>query len=149
MRVFMLLFAMEPSLWAADKPELAGKWELNLPLSKLGKMARPVRMELTVTRQDSVYHAVQHTVDGVNGGVDVAGDWYLDGKEHRIDDTNMVQTCRWDGQKLIADKKSSDGVLSEHLELTLSSDGSKATEKISRKGPEGTDTRTLVWNRKE
>jgi hypothetical protein len=149
MRVFMLLFAIQPLMWAAEKPDLAGKWELNLPLSKLGKMPKPVRMELTVTRQDNVYHAVQHTVDGTNGEADVAGDWYLDGKEHRIDETNMVQTSRWDGQKLIADKKSPDGVISEHLEITLSGDGSKATEKISSTGPGGIDTRTLVWNRKD
>jgi hypothetical protein len=148
MKLLLLLLAMPPSLLPADKPDLAGRWELNFPLSKLGKMPKPVRMELTVTREDNTYHAIQHTVDGTNGEADVAGDWYLDGKEHRIAETNMVQTSRWDGQKLIADKKSSDGVLSEHIEITLSSDGSRATEKISSTGPGGIDTRVLVWNRK-
>jgi hypothetical protein len=149
MRALILLLAVQPVFWGEDKPDLAGKWELNLPLSKLGNMPKPVRMSLTVTREDGVFHAVQQTVDGMNGQADVAGDWYLDGKEHPIPNSNMTQSSRWDGRTLIADKKSPDRVISEHLEITLSENGSKATEKVSSKGAAGVDNRTLVWNRKQ
>jgi hypothetical protein len=148
MRALLCFLAFQPVLWAVDKPDLVGRWELNSSQSKFGKMQKPVSMTLTVTEDGGVLHAVQHTVDAIEGQVDVAGDWYLDGKDHSIKGSNMTQMSKWDGKTLTADKKSADGVVLEKISITISSDGKVVTERVTASSPAGTDTRVLVWNKK-
>jgi hypothetical protein len=148
MRALLCVLAFPTVLWAADKPDLVGRWELNSAQSKFGKMQKPVSMALTVTEDGGVLHAVQHTVDATEGQVDVAGDWYLDGKDHPIRGSHMTQMSKWDGKVLTADKKSADGTVLERISITFSSDGKVVTERVTVSSPGGNDTRVLVWNKK-
>lgn len=152
MRRSMLLLAVAMSCVAADKPDLTGTWICNLDQSKFGKMAKPQSLILKVERKGEVLHAVQTKDDG-QGGRAEEGDWFLDGKVHPVDpkaaDPNKMTTMsKWQGNTLLAERKSSDGTFDEKIRLTLSSDNKKATEHITVKAPTGGGDSTLVWEKK-
>jgi hypothetical protein len=132
---------------ADDHPDFSGHWILNLDHSKFGKLPKPTGMTLVATNEDGKMHAVQ-TMDSQGGPVTTESNWVPDGKEHDALGANGGKTItRWEGKTLYNERKSSDGLFEEKIWLTLSKDGKTATEKVWAKGPEGSDLRTLVWQR--
>jgi hypothetical protein len=135
------------SLVAASRPDLSGKWLLNTDKSTFSqKNFYPDGMTLEVTRQGEGFHSKLTTMDGLSGGTVTEGDWFLDGKYHPIPGTTWSQTSKWDGNVLIAEKKSPEGY-EEHMRLSLSADGKRATEKLSVKNANGSASSTLIWDR--
>lgn len=132
------------------KPDFTGKWELDNNRSSFGKMKRPTRMTLEAARHGEALHAVQTAYDQAQGPDAVEGDWYLDGKERPVNQPgDIVSMSKWDGNTLVAERKSKDGSYSESIRLTLSRDGKTATEDITVKDPNGSDKRKLVWERRD
>jgi hypothetical protein len=153
----MLVLAVCIGVWAAGrdqgnsgKSDLAGRWELDISRSSLGKMKRPTRMTLEAMHHSDTLHAIQTSYFDQAGGPDtVEGDWFLDGKEHPLNsDGQMISMSKWDGNTLVAERKSRDGSFDETIRLTVSSDGKTATENIAVKDPNGSDKRKLVWQKK-
>ena len=136
-------------LVAADHPDLSGTWVLNTEKSTLSqKNFNPTGMKLEVTRQGAGFHSRLTTVDGgESGGTVTEGDWYLDGQYHLIPGTRWMQMSKWEGNVLVADKKSAENSYYEHMRLTVSSDGKRVTENLSVKNFNGTNSSTLVWDR--
>jgi hypothetical protein len=60
----------------------------------------------------------------------------------------MISMSKWDGNTLVAERKSKDGSYDETIRLTVSSDGKTVTENIAVKDPNGSDKRKLIWQRK-
>lgn len=131
-----------------SKPDFSGNWTLNLDKSKFGKAAKPTGMTLKVTRDGDVMHSVQ-TTDSQGGPSDMASDWVVDGKEHDVPGSTPGKVVtRWEGNTLYSERRSNDGSYLQKIWLTLSADGKTATEKVSTKGTEGTNTSNLVWERR-
>ncbi len=152
--ILIVMMALGVSAIAADtngKPDITGDWTLNLGKSNFGKMPKPQSMTLKAMHKGEVLHSVQTTDDG-QGPKSVEGDWFLDGKQHPVDPTaqgnKQTQMSRWQGNTLVAERRSDDGSYHETIRMALSSDGKTATEHISVKSPNGSNTSTLVWERK-
>lgn len=142
---FCLGFA--PHCLAADHPDFSGHWILNLDRSHFGKMEKPNGMTLAATMSGDTMHAVQ-TMDLAGGPVTTESNWIADGQQHDALGANGgTIVARWEGNTLYSERKSSDGLYNEKVWLTLSKDGKTATEKVWTKGPEGTNLRTLVWQK--
>jgi hypothetical protein len=149
MRRSALFLVAALTLAAADHPDLSGKWVLNPQKSTFSKKSySPAGMSLEVTRQGEGYHSKLTTMDGSSGGIVTEGDWFLDGKFHPIPGTKWIQMSKWEGNVLVADKKSEDNTLEEHLRLSVSPDGKQVTENLQVKNAEGTNTNKLIWERK-
>jgi len=139
--------------WGAEsgKPDFTGNWTLNIGKSNFGKMPKPQIMTLKAERKGEVLHSTQTTDDG-QGPKSVEGDWFLDGKQHPVDPTaqgnKQTQMSRWQGNVLVAERKSEDGSYRETIRMNLSGDGKTATEHIMVKSPNGSNRSTLVWERK-
>jgi|ERR1041385_3792537 hypothetical protein len=132
---------------AAEKPDFSGNWIVNLDRSNFGKAPKPTSMSLKVTRNGDVMHAVQ-TTNSQAGSSTTESDWVIDGKEHDTTGTTAGKTlARWEGNTLYSERKSNDGSLEQKIWLTLSADGRTANEKVVGKGPEGTNTSRLIWER--
>ncbi len=86
------------------------------------------------------------------GKKSLEGDWFLDGKQHPVDPSaqgnKQTQMSRWDGNAVVAERKSEDGSYKETIRMTMSGDGKTATERISVKSPNGNNSSTLIWERK-
>ncbi len=137
------------SLVAADHPDLSGRWELNVEKSTFSKKNyNPVGMSLEVTRQGDGFHSKLTTSDGSTGSDVTEGDWFLDGKSHPIPGSKWNQASKWEGNVLVADKKSTEDPYEEHMRLTVSADGKQATEKLSVKNSAGSNSSILIWDRK-
>ena len=148
MRRSALFIAAALTLVAADHPDLSGKWELNTQKSTFSKKNyNPVAMRLEVTRLGDGFHSKLTTVDGMHGESVTEGDWFLDGVTHPIPGSKWTQTSKWEGNVLVALKKSPEGY-EERTRLTLSPDGKQATENLFVKNSEGSSSRTLIWDRK-
>ncbi len=150
----VLMMAAGFSMIAADtngKPDFTGSWSLNVGKSSFGKMPKPQSMTLKAMRKGEVLHSVQ-TMDDGQGPKSVEGDWFLDGKQHPVDPTaqgnKQTQMSRWQGNTLVAERRSDDGSYHENIRMNISGDGKTATEHISVKSPNGSNTSTLVWERK-
>ena len=150
-RLILLTIAYAGMVFGANsggKPDFSGNWLLNLDKSHFGKSHKPDGMTLTVKRNGETMHAVQ-TTQTPGGPMDFAGDWILDGQQH--DYSGPMQgkvVSRWEGNTLYSERKSNDGSFDQKIYLTLSSDGKTATEKVITKGTDGTNTATLIWERK-
>jgi hypothetical protein len=148
MRRSALFLAAALTVVAADHPDLSGKWELNTQKSTFSKKNyNPVGMTLEVTRLGDRFHSKLITVDGMNGNSVTEGDWFLDGMTHPIPGTEWIQMSKWEGNVLVAEKKSPEGY-EERVRLTLSPDGKQATENLFVKNSEGSGSSTLIWDRK-
>ena len=135
----------------SGKPDFTGNWTLNVGKSSFGKSPKPQSMTLKAMRKGEVLHSVQTTDDG-QGPRSVEGDWFFDAKQHPVDPTaqgnKQTQMSRWQGNTVIAERKSEDGSYKESIRMTMSSDGKTATEKIAVKSPNGNNSSTLIWERK-
>ena len=151
--VVLLVAASVIAVAAPDsgKPDFTGNWTLNTAKSSFGKMPKPQTMMLKAERKGEVLHSTQTTDDG-QGPKSVEGDWFLDGKQHPVDPTaqgnKQTQMSRWQGNTLIAERRSEDGGYQETIRMTLSSDGKTATERVTVKSPNGNNSSTLIWERK-
>jgi len=152
--ILVVAIALGSAAWAADtdgKPDFTGDWTLNVGKSNFGKMPKPQAMTLKAARKGEVLHSVQTTDDG-QGPKSVEGDWFLDAKQHPVDPSaqgnKQTQMSRWQGNTLVAERRSDDGSYLEAIRMTLSGDGKTATEHISVKSPNGNNSSTLVWERK-
>lgn len=142
---FCLGFA--PHCLAADHPDFSGHWILNLDKSSFGKMQKPNGMTLVATMSGDTMRAVQ-TTDSTGGPVTTESNWIPDGKQHDASGANGgTIVARWEGNTLYSERHSADGSYDEKTWLSMSKDGKTATEKVWTKGPEGTNIRTLVWQR--
>jgi hypothetical protein len=135
----------------ADKPDPTGTWVCNISQSKFGKVPKAQVMTLKVERNGDGFHSVQTIDDGVGGPKTVAGDWFMDGKFHpeNVNATpNKTSTMsKWDGDALVAERKSDDGSYDQKIRITFSSDRKTATEHVTVKSPNGDSSSTLVWER--
>ena len=135
----------------SGKPDFTGNWTLNTAKSNFGKMPKPQAMTLKAERKGPVLHSTQTTDDG-QGPKSVEGDWFLDGKQHPVDpaaqSNKQTQMSRWQGDTLIAERRSEDGGYQETIRMTLSKDGKTATERVAVKSPNGNNSSTLIWERK-
>ncbi len=152
--VLVVLVAFGSACWAADmngKPDFTGNWNLNVGKSSFGKMPKPQSMTLKAARKGEVLHSVQTTDDG-QGPKSAEGDWFLDAKQHPVDPSaqgnKQMQMSRWQGNTLVAERHSEDGSYRETIRMTLSGDGKTATERVSVKSPNGSNSSTLIWDRK-
>ncbi len=152
--VLVVAIALGSAAWAADtngKPDFTGYWTLNVGKSSFGKMPKPQGMTLKAERKGQVLHSVQTTDDG-QGPKSVEGDWFLDAKQHPVDPSaqgnKQTQMSRWQGKILVAERRSEDGSYRETIRMMLSGDGKTATEKIAVNSPNGSNSSTLVWERK-
>jgi hypothetical protein len=137
------------TLIAADHPDLSGKWVLNTEKSTFNqKNFNPDGMTLEVTRQGDGFHSKLTTMDGMSGGTVTEGDWYVDGQYHPIPGTRWSQMSKWEGNVLVADKKSAEDSYDEQMRLSVSTDGKQVTENISVKNSNGTNSSTLIWDRR-
>lgn len=136
------------TLVGADTPDLSGKWELNTKASTFPKGQSSLGQTLEVVRAGSGFHSKLTTIGGTQGDSVAEGDWFLDGKYHTIPDTKFTQMSKWDGSTLVAENKSPDGTYEEHIKLTVSTDGKRATEHRTVKDPKGSNSSTLIWDRK-
>ncbi len=137
---------------AADKPDFTGNWVCNMGKSKLGKMPKVQSMALTVVHKGEVFHSVQ-TIDDGNGPKSVESDWFMDGKRHPITGAGnsadkMTNMSRWDGNTLVAERRSEDSTYDEKIRITFSADRKTATEHVDLKSPNGNSSSTLVWEKK-
>jgi len=149
MRKSTLFLVAALTLVAADKPDLSGKWVLNTQKSIFSnKNYNPDGMTLEVSRDGDGYRSKLTTMDGSSGGIVTEGQWFLDGKFHPVAGTRWSQMSRWEGNVLIADKKSAEGTYEEHMKLTVSVDGKRVTETLQVKNSEGNNSSTLIWDRK-
>ena len=154
MRKLLVLVALGSVAFAADtngKPDFTGDWTLNVAKSSFGKMPKPQGMTLKAAHKGEVLHSVQ-TTDYGQGLKSMEGDWFLDAKQHPVDPSaqgnKQTQMSRWQGNALIAERRSEDGSYREIIRMTLSGDGKTATEKVFVKSPNGNNASTLIWNRK-
>jgi len=148
MRRPTLFLAAALTLVAADRPDLSGKWTLNTEKSTFSqKNFNANGMQLEVIRRGDGFHSKLTTMDGQSGGTVTEGDWYVDGQYHPIAGTSWSQMSKWEGNVLVADKKSAEGDYNEHMRLSVSSDGKRVTENLSVKNSNGTNSSTLVWDR--
>ena len=141
-----------PSL-ADDKPDVTGTWVCNMGKSKVGKMPKIDGMTLKVTRNGEVLHSVQSFEDGTGGGgKNIEGDWFMDGKVHPVDPNatvnKMTSMSKWEGNTLVAQRRSEDGSFVEDIRIVFSNGNKTATERVSTKSPNGNNASTLVWERK-
>jgi hypothetical protein len=136
------------TLVGADTPDLSGTWELNIPKSSFGKRPAPISMKLEVVRQGEGFHSKLTSSDGTEAPAVTEGDWFLDGKYHAIAATKWSQMSKWDGSALIAENRSDNGTFEEHLKLTVSTDGKRVTENRTVKDSQGSNSSTLIWDRK-
>ncbi len=148
MRKTVLFLAAALTLVAADKPDLSGKWVLNVQKSSFGKRPAPISMDLQVERKGDGFHSKLTSTDGTGNGAVTEGDWFLDGKVHTVPGEKWTQMSKWDGNVLVAENKSAEDAFEEHLRLTACVDGKHATETRTVKDQQGTYTSTLVWDRR-
>jgi hypothetical protein len=158
MRKLLVLIALGSAAFAANtngKPDFTGNWVLNVGKSNFGKMPKPQGMTLKAAHKGDVLHSIQ-TTDDDQGPKSIEGDWFLDGKQHPVDPSapsatnsnRQTQMSRWQGNALIAERRSQDGSYRETIRMTLSGDGKTATEHVAVKSPDGNNLSTLVWERK-
>ncbi len=131
---------------AQGKPDFSGTWTLNLNRSNFGKMLKPNGMKLTAKRDGDTMHAVQ-TTETPGGPESTESDWIADGKEHDTPGNGGKSLTKWEGNTLYSERRSGDGSYQEKIWLSLSNDGKTATEKVWTKSQNGTNLRTLVWDR--
>ena len=147
-RLLLLLIAcLVTGLAAGGHPDFSGHWIVDLDRSKFGKMQKPNGMTLHATASGDTLHAVQ-TMETPGGPVTTESNWIPDGQEHDVPGANGGKmVAKWEGDTLYSERRSSDGMFEERIWLSLSKDGKTATEKVWTKGPDGTDIRTLVWQK--
>ncbi len=149
MKYFGLLCLLIAPLLAADKPDFTGYWELNVAKSKFGNMPKPTRMALSAVRDGDRLKAEQTTWDG-EGHQTVTGTWYLDGKDRPVEAASQfMEKIWWQGDVLVDEKRSLDRTFTERVLMKLSRDGKTATEVVIVKSPNGNNTETLVWEKRD
>jgi len=74
------------------------------------------------------------------------------GEQHLVDQTvqgnKRTQISRWQGNVLLADRKSKEGSYRATIRMNLSGASKTATEHIMVKSPNDINSSTLVWERK-
>lgn len=152
MRILLCCGALAGLALAAPpdgKPDFSGYWELNLAKSKFGKMVKPTRMTLKVSREGDRSKAEQ-TSWNEQGESTNSGVWYLDGKDRPAEAAGQtMEKTRWDGNVLVNEKRSLDRTFVETIRMSLSADGKTATEEVHVKSPNGDNREVLVFDKKD
>ena len=152
----VLALVVALGVWAAgrdsgstNKPDFSGRWELDRTHSSFGKMKKPAHMTLEAMRHGDELHAIQTVYDPAGGPDAVEGDWFLDGKEHPLgSDGRMTSMSKWEGDTLVAERRSNDNRFDEKIRFSLSGDGKTAIESVLVEDPSGSDRRKLVWQKR-
>ncbi len=145
--VFLLLSAVSAN--AQKKPDFSGNWELNVEKSNFGKATKPTRMSLKQENRGDYLHATQTTSTADGGQTTTEGDWFLDGKQHPLEQFGPgASVTHWEGNTLVNERRSNDGNYRESTRISMSADGMTATEKLYVKNPNGENRSVLIWERK-
>ncbi len=149
LRIALVLALMGIAGWANEKkPDFTGDWELNIAKSNFGKMPKPSRMTLKSEYKGDVMHATETTYDQ-EGHRTVAGDWFLDGKEHPLAEFGPGKSVtKWVGDTLVNERRSDNGHYRQSDRLSLSKDGKVATERVHTKNPNAENNSVLVWEKR-
>jgi len=148
MKRFVLLLVAIFSISAAGHPDLAGKWQLNMAKSKFSqKNFNADSMKLEVIADGEGYRSKLTTSDGQSGGTVTEGHWFLDGQYHPVPGTRWSEMSKWEGNVLVAEKKSAEDSYDERMRLSVSPDGKQVTEELTVKNTNGTNSSKLVWDR--
>jgi hypothetical protein len=148
MKRSILILVAALSISAAGHPDLAGKWQLNMAKSKFSqKNFNADGMKLEVIPDGGGYRSKLTTTDGQSGGTETEGHWFLDGQYHPIPGTRWSQMSKWDGNVLVAEKKSAEDSYEEQMRLTVSPDGKQVAEDLTVKNTNGTNSSKLIWDR--
>lgn len=146
-KLFALAVIAGFTMLGAGQPDLAGTWVCNMDKSSFGKTPKLQMLTLKVERKGGdLLHVIQ-TMDDGQGPKEYAMDWFMDGKMHPMD-PKMTSMSKWDGNMVVADRKSDDGAFEEKIRITFSSDGKTATEHVSVKTPTTSNDSKLIWEKK-
>jgi hypothetical protein len=133
---------------AAERPEIAGTWQLDLSRSNFGSQPPPDSMTLTISQGKKKTLHISQTSTKPHDTRTVETECRTDGNFHPVDGpiSGSVR-CKWDGNTLISEKELSDGHSKLEIRLTVSPDGSTATEQLHVTDTTGAGDSTLVWKR--
>ena len=133
LRLFLALTTLfaAASLFAAEHPNLSGKWKLNVARSETGS-AGPTELVVDIDHKDPV---LTYTAKGNAGGQDFEETETIttDGKPTR-DSHGATVTAHWDGATLVAEATGDDGTHLYMARLTLSEDGKTINRVVTQQG---------------
>jgi hypothetical protein len=133
---------------AADKPNLAGDWKMNLAKSNYGPFPAPI----SVTRNVNLTRSDLTIVDDQQGG-EAEGKtnrkYTLDGKPStfEINGASLVGTAVRDGDAIIVTTSVESVGLSFKDRMSLSADGKELTSKVLISSSQGDAEVSVVFDR--
>lgn len=107
--ILLLCFA---SVWAAaEHPNFAGTWTLNLAKSNLGPLPAPKAMTLKIVQKDPDLLVTTIISGGPQGDLSYDAKYETDGKEtvNRLAEHEAHSTATWDGDTLVLKTKADFG----------------------------------------
>lgn len=133
---------------AAEKPDFTGNWQLDVAQSKFGNQPAPDSMTLTVTRSKHKTLQISQVSTKPQDVRTVETECRTDGNFHPVDGpVSGSVRCKWEGKTLISEKELPDGHSKLEMRLTISPDGSTATETLHTTDSNGAGDSVLVWKR--
>ncbi|HNX49461.1 MAG TPA: hypothetical protein PLS53_03205 [Thermoanaerobaculaceae bacterium] len=147
--VVLLITVLASLAWAADKPDLSGKWVLNLGKSTLatpGIEAGTVR----ITHQEPRFHFAR-TFQTRDGRDNLTFDATTDGAERTTRSDGMTTRSRlhWEGQELVLDETTQVGsrTATNVVHYSLSDGGKVLIARESFRGPRLQYDNTWMFDR--
>jgi len=136
---------------AQDKPNLSGKWAVDLAKSNFDPFPPPESRTRVVDHKEPKLK-ISETTKGQRGEFTFEREITTDGQENKssMGPNEYVSKSRWDGKRLITEGtlKLQDGTNIDIKETTeLSEDGKVMTLKVDLKGPQGEATQKVTFNK--
>ena len=139
------------ALYAADKANFSGTWQLNLEKSRWGSKPKPLGVTLVIDHKDPSLEYRGTVRETTEDSREFHFQGAIDGKQYPMmaSGTAGQGVLRWvNTSTLESEFHSADGKRSETTRTSLSSDGKTLTRSITEKTPEaGTKTWTEVYDR--
>jgi hypothetical protein len=133
---------------AAEKPDFTGTWQLDVARSNFGNQPPPDSMTLNVSRGKHKTLQISQTSTKPHDVRTVETECRTDGNFHPVDGpVSGSVRCKWEGNTLISEKELPDGHSKLEMRLTISPDGSTATEQLHVTDTNGAGDSVLVWKR--
>jgi hypothetical protein len=133
---------------AADRPDFAGTWQLDIAQSNFGNQPPPDSMTLNVSRSKHKTLQISQTSTKPHDVRTVDTECRTDGNFHPVDGpVSGSVRCKWEGNTLISEKELPDGHSKLEIRLTISPDGGTATEQLHVTDSNGVGDSVLVWKR--
>jgi len=128
---------------AAERPAIAGTWQLDVNESRFGNMPHPVYGLLTIANGSHKVLHIAMTTKGPDSEHTVESDWKVDDRYHPVDGSGSGELlAKWDGAILVGKKLAGD--TTEEIRFRLGPGNETLTESIQS----GTNVTTLIWHRR-